>query len=443
MGQKITVSVLGLAMVLAGGCRRGTGEGTTPEVTPSGAPVSAETRGDFENAVKTLNQASQGGLEEGECRGLVRSFEKISGQVEHGLPEALFNAGRVWERCGERDKARSMFEESNKAAKRHTKGKAAGFAQALVHLGVYAYEKGDKAGAKRLFDQARAADRRSTEAYTNLGLLDREAENWSAAQLNLRRALAVNSDYITAFTQMALLYLEIAERNRQMLDITVLVCQQAVSRGQEIKAAPLDVAPIHNVWGLALLRKGDVVRAVEQFDAARQLSPNFFEAHMNFGAVNLSFRGYEAAEGAFRKAVALQPENYEAHLSLGAALRGMERYGDARASFEKARQIDGKAPGAYYNLAVLMQDYELTTAGGMPEQIKVLSKAKGIFREFVDKCRGRREACVRKRVGEEDQDMTKVAQKRMKAIDQTISGLREAQQLAEEAARLEAGSKKL
>jgi tetratricopeptide (TPR) repeat protein len=421
-----------MVLVMTAGCQR-TGQGTTPGVTPAGAPVSARTRADFDGAVQSFNEADHDGLSGGECRRLARSFTRIAKQVEHGLPDALFNAGRIWERCGERNRARAMFEKANQAAQRHTKGEATGFAPALVHLGVYAYEKGDKAGAKALFDQARLADRRSTEAYTNLGRLDREAENWGDAQLNLRRALAVNSDYIDAFGQMALLYLKIAEHNRQMLDITTLVCQQAVSRGRAIKAAPVQVAPIHNVWGQALLRKGDVVRAVEQFDTARQLNPHLFEAHMNFGAVNLSFRGYQAAEGAFRKAINLQPDNYEAHLSLGAALRGLDQYGEARASYEKARQIDGDAPGAYYNLAVLMQDYELTSAGGMAQQVKALRTAKGLFRDFVRKCQGRRDACVRARVGEEDQDMTQVAEKRMKAIDETISGLREAQALTAKA----------
>lgn len=436
---------------LAVGCRRGGSGDTTPGPrTETGAPVSEETRAEFEETVRDFQQAKQGGLEAGECARIAGNFEDVSDQVEAGLPEALFNSGMVWDKCGEHAKAQRMFEKANTAAKAHSDGKATGFAPALVQLGVYAYRDDDQRRAKQFFDQAREADRRSTEAYTNLGYLRGEEAYqihkrsgikqamgaYKEAQTELRRALAVNSDFMTAFAQMALLYLEISEDNAQMLDITELVCQQATSRAVQIKSDPLTVAPIHNIWGLALIRKGDVVRAVEQFDRARQLNPSFFEAHMNYGAVNLSFRGFRASEQAFRKAIEIRPDDYQAHLSLGAALRGQGNFEEAQATYQKASQLDGAAPGAFYNLGVLMQDYLLTSAGDMNGQIAMLGKAKQEYRQFLNKCKGRRDDCVRRRPGQDDMDMVQAAEKRIKSCDDTISGLREAQTLAAEAEAL-------
>lgn len=430
------------------------GGGTTPDGprTGTGAVVTEETQANFEEAYQEYEKALQGGLEESECDHIAGQFEEVSEDVDSGLPEALFNAGKVWDKCGNRENAANYFERANEAAKAHSKGKAPGFAPALIYLGIYSYHNNDKRRAKQYFDQAREADRRSTEAYTNLGVLRSEQayqthktqglspamEQYREAQTELRRALAVNSDYMTAFAQMAILYLSIAEENPQMLDITELVCQQATSRAAQIKADPIDVAPIYNIWGLALIRKGDIVRAVEQFDRARELDPNFYEAHMNYGAVNLSFRGYSAAAQAFRKAIDLRPDDYQAHLSLGASLRGMEQYQKAKTIYEKAQQIDGAAPGSYYNLGVLMQDYLLTSAGDMDAQIAMLEKAKQEYRRFLGKCQGRREDCVRRRPGEEDQDMMEAAQKRIEACDETINGLREARELEAEAARMAA-----
>jgi tetratricopeptide (TPR) repeat protein len=447
----LAVVTLGLLGLLLAACQRGgqTGDTTGPR-TATGAPVSEETRADFEDAFQAYEEAAQGGIEGQECDRVAGRFEKVSDQVESGLPEALFDAGMIWDQCGDRNKARRFFERANESAEQHSKQKVPGFAPALVQLGAYAYLDNDHREAKQYFDKAREADRRSTEAYTNLGVLRGEeayklhkssglnqAMNaYKEAQTELRRALAVNSDFMTAFAQMALLYLEISEDNQQMLDITELVCQQATTRANQIKADPLTVAPIHNIWGLALIRKGDIVRATEQFDRARQLNPGFFEAHMNYGAVNLSFRGYQAAAQAFQKAIELRPEDYQAHLSLGAALRGLEQYDEARAEFEKAISLDGAAPGAYYNLGVLMQDYLLS--GDTDNQVVTLTKAKQEYRRFLDKCSGRRDACVRRRPGEEDRDMAAVAEKRIKACDDTISGIREAAELAAEAERLAA-----
>lgn len=448
----LVICTLGLIVALVSACSGRQSGGSTqvdPEKIGEEGSYDEETQANFIDAYKTYEQAAQGGLDEGECDNVADTFEEIHENSAAGVPEALFNAGLVWDKCGDQEKATDFFEQANKIAKARevalakaegqpTSDVAPGFAPAFIQLGAYAYKSGNKGQAKRLFDQARESDRRSTEAYTNLGILQREDEQWSDAQLNFRRALAVNSDFMTAFAQMALLYLEVAEENRQMYDIVELVSQQATGRAAEIKSNPLDIAPIFNIWGLSLIRQGDVVRAVEKFNKARTLDPEFFEAHMNYGAVNLSFRGFAEAEKAFRSAVKLRPDSYQAHLSLGAALRGLDRFDDARASYEKARQIDSSAPGAYYNLAVLTQDYELSSAGDMDAQIALLGKAKQVYQEFIQKCRSRSEDCVRKRIDEPAQDMREIAQKRIKACEETMAGLREAKQLAAEAAAIEA-----
>lgn len=452
VGVFIAVSGLLVALSVACGGRQDQDDGTGASTDGSGpGSYSQAVQADFAKAYQSYQQASQGGMTEDECERAADNFSEVHEDSGSGVPEALFNAGMVWDQCKNASKAREFFEEANKVSKRHSQkhvdsmrkaGKKAGevapgYAPSYIQLGVYAYRDGDKGQAKRNFDLARDSDRRSFEAYTNLGILERESKSWSDAQLNLRRALAVNSDYMTAFAQMALLYLEVAEENRQMLDIVELVSQQATGRAAEIKADPLDLAPIHNIWGLALIRQGDVVGSVKQFDTARRLDPSFFEAHMNYGAVNLSFRGFSAAEDAFRKAVALHPDDYQASLSLGAALRGLEKFGEARSQYEKARQLDAKAPGAYYNLGVLMQDYEMSSAGGMDAQIALLGKAKQLYRDFLSKCQTRARDCMRKRPGESDTDMRATANRRIKACDETINGLRQAKKLAAEAERLE------
>src|SRR6202040_828500 len=101
----------------------------------------------------------------------------------------------------------------------------------------------------------------------------------------------------------------------QQLDLAALVCSQAVQK----KA---NYAPIHNTSGLILNELGQVNTAVKEFQAAAQLDPHFFEAQMNLAAINLTFRGFDKAEAAYRKALEMHPNDYDAHLALALAERG-------------------------------------------------------------------------------------------------------------------------
>jgi len=378
----------------------------------------------FSAAVEAYGDAAAGGWDEGECRGVAERFVDISSSVAGGLAPALFNAGLAWSHC-DADRAREQYEAADAAARAEC-DECSGHAPSLLRLGSAAYHAGEVARARQLFDRAREADRRSADAYHNLGLLRREAGDFAAAQRDLRRALAVDSDHLEAYTQMALLYLDLGEDNPQMLDITELVCQQATARAREVGADPERVAPIHNTWGLARILRGDVVGAVEQFDRARELDPSLFEAHMNSGAVNLSFRGYQAAEEAFRAALGLHPDSYDAQVSLGAALRGLSRFDEARAAYERARGFDPSRPEAYYNLGVLLQDYLLSVAGGMEEQIELLGEARRVYERFIESCESAPERCVRRGSGGETEDMRGAASRRIDACDETEDGLREA-----------------
>ena len=100
-----------------------------------------------------------------------------------------------------------------------------------------------------------------------------------------------------------------------MLDLAALVASQAMRKNPKYAA-------IHNTSGLIQVELRNFNGAVKSFAAARQLDPDFFEAQMNYAALNLSFRGFEEAEKAYREALRLKPKEYEAHLGLALAIRG-------------------------------------------------------------------------------------------------------------------------
>src|SRR5262249_34878653 len=135
----------------------------------------------------------------------------------------------------------------------------------------------------------------------------------------------------------------------QQLELASLVCSQAIHKNP-------GYPPIHNTAGLIQNELGQVNGAVSEFATAAKLDPRFFEAQMNYAAVNLSFRGFEQAQGAYQKALAMRPNDYDAHLGLALALRGQitdvnydKQVAAVQAELDTCKKIDPNRPDAYYN----------------------------------------------------------------------------------------------
>jgi tetratricopeptide (TPR) repeat protein len=168
--------------------------------------------------------------------------------------------------------------------------------------------------------------------------------------------------------------------------------------------------------------------AVKSFGRARKLDPNFFEAHMNYAAVSLSFRGFAEAEKAYRDALRLAPKDYEAHLGLALALRGQindtnyDTYlAEARKHLNECKQIEADRAEAYYNEAILTQEYE-AKGGDSSKSVPALKQAVVKYREFIGKAKGQPAyAEAVKRSGE-----------RAKDIEDTIKFIEEGEQLQKE-----------
>jgi len=72
----------------------------------------------------------------------------------------------------------------------------------------------------------------------------------------------------------------------------------------------------------------------------------FDEAHLNYAAVNLGFRGFAQAEDAYRKVLAIRPGDYDARLGLALAIRGQiepateaERVASAARELAEAKRL--------------------------------------------------------------------------------------------------------
>lgn len=337
--------------------------------TADGSAVSKRAHSKWEDALAEFESNEKSGWTPAKCSSSEKSFERAAEAQGGGFAEAHYMAGLSLSRCNDSG-AYKHYEEALKVDSRLCK--------ARVALGLRDLESGRVKDAKDAFERSVKDDPQCTSGYTNLAVVQRAQGDNEEALKNLRRALAIESDYLAAFNQMALLHYDRGRKGAAAeLDLAEVVCRQAQMLNPSY-------APIYNTWGLIKVYKGDVIAALRFFEKAITLDPDLFEAQMNFGEVTISFRGYEDGRKAFSRAVDLQPRNYDAIIGLGSALRGLQQYAEAQTQYERAKQLDDSRPEAYFNLGILYQDY-------MSGSVADLKTAKSYFSEFLRRAGNRSE----------------------------------------------------
>ena len=246
--------------------------------TADGNAVTKKAHGKWESALAEFDKNEKAGWTPAACSASEKSFERAADAQGGGFAEAHYMAGLSLSRCGD-EGAYRHYEQALKIDPKLCK--------ARVGLGLRDLESGRISQAKSAFEQSIEDDPQCTSGYTNLAIVQRTQGQNDEALKNLRRALAIESDYLSAFNQMALLHYDRGRKGKPAeLDLAEVVCRQA----QMLDA---DYAPIYNTWGLIKVYKGDVISALRYFQKAITLDPDLFEAQMNFGEVTISFRGYE------------------------------------------------------------------------------------------------------------------------------------------------------
>jgi lipoprotein NlpI len=351
------------------------------------------------------------------CQQVASEFNRAAEEQDSAggkyFAEAKYNEGAAYQRCGMKEQAKPIFEEIlSKDEKYHA---------ARVQVALYEFvESGEKNADAAIAQMERAvqdSEFKNVEAFVNLAMLQMKrgsntsdkdgANDFERAKKNLQRALAVQDAYMPAFNQLAVYYLETAKQSAgvktstytrgagqagkadtQALELAALVTSQAIQKNPKYAA-------IHNTAGLIEVELENLSSAVQSFDRARRLDPNFFEAQMNYAAVNLKFRGFEQSEQAYRQALKIRPNDYDAHLGLALALRGQIELGTpnfqqmiaaADAEIQKAKKIDANRPEAWFNEAILTQEFK-SKAGGKEAEAGLL-KAKELYQAFVQKAGG-------------------------------------------------------
>jgi tetratricopeptide (TPR) repeat protein len=431
-------SVLAAAVLMtAVGCGGGAHEAksaneTTPAPTRGGAgeaPAPSHAALErFNAALDAFNAHDKANdWNEQNCTEVAKMFVAAAAAQNSGrFAEANYDAGLSYQRCGNDKEAKTRFLQAladdekfhfARAQLALYQFKADGNIDGAISALETAVNDANFQNVPALVDLAMfQMQRDSTEVGANCHAKsagkDVDLGDFDCAKLNLQRALALDEGYMPAFNQLALYYFGSAKKKAgakkfgrtiatnaalakrgdvQQLELASLVCSQAVRKNPSY-------APIHNTSGLILNELGQVNTAVKEFQKASDLDPHFFEALMNLAAINLSFRGFDKAEGAYRKALEMHPNDYDAHLGLALALRGQiddsnydKQVSAVQGEIDACKKLDPARPDSYFNEGILTQEYKAKGAGAKEKTIAVYQQAKQIFQTFMEKASGHSE----------------------------------------------------
>ena len=131
-----------------------------------------------------------------------------------------------------------------------------------------------------------------------------------------------------------------------------------------------DAPLLHNSYGVALANAGRVEEALQHYQRAAEVRPDYWIARTNTGIALLSLGRLDEAEAAFRAMADEAPDNAVAHFNLANTLVQQRRNTEAYAEFAEAVRLDPSYAEAFTNWGVA-----LVEAGAGDEAIERLTAA--------------------------------------------------------------------
>ena len=121
-----------------------------------------------------------------------------------------------------------------------------------------------------------------------------------------------------------------------------------------VKLKP-DYAEAHYNLGVVLQKNGEDEEAYKSYEKAIAIKHAYPQAHNNIGMINLKNRSLNDAVKSFEWAVAYNPNYVEAHNNLGATFQELMQFQKAMGQYEKALSINPKFAQALNNLGASLE----------------------------------------------------------------------------------------
>ena len=309
-----------------------------------------------EKAFKRGIKAAQGG----DAAAASEYFREALKKDERAYP-ASYNLGVLADRAGDERKALRYYQQSLQSLP--------DYEPAARGIATIEIRRGDTAGAVASVEPIARDYRTNLEMQALYAEVLVEARRYDEAWMAARRALRCDERFVPA-----LIALVKASRAQGRDELADSILSQALSIDD-------NVAELYFLSGEKLKNEpGKLREALQAYERAVELRPDYAEARMALGIQLLAGGNYDAALSHFQAAERLVPTLPAVYVNLGDAYRASERWNDAQRSYLQALELDSKLPEAHFGLGLLY----LSAGGDFPglDEIAALEKSTSEFKTY-------------------------------------------------------------
>jgi type IV pilus biogenesis/stability protein PilW len=207
--------------------------------------------------------------------------------------------------------------------------------KAILHtrLGLQYLQQGDSTSALRELMTAQKYNPEDAGVHYALGWAYSAKSLFPQALESYREALRLDPKYTDARNAIGAIHLETGQWDAAIAEFEPVLKDLLY---------PTPYYVINNI-GWAYYKKGDLRRAIESFQKAVSLKPDFGLAFYNLGLAYRDNKQPGEAIKAFRNTLVLVPNLADAHLQLGVLLFNEQQPAEAQKSFQEVIRL---APGS-------------------------------------------------------------------------------------------------
>ena len=176
--------------------------------------------------------------------------------------------------------------------------------------------------------------------YAGFGKLYASQQQWRQAIDAYEQALTLVPENAEIHRTLAGLYAQVGER-----------IEEVMYRYQAVSLKPVWANPSNQLnLGNALIEQGKLAEAIDCYERAVQLNPEFYEAHYNLG-VALTQAEDVAAIAAFDRALAINPDHAASHFGVARLLEAAGDLPTALTHYQRSAALDSDDAIAHYALS--------------------------------------------------------------------------------------------
>lgn len=317
----------------------------------AGLGIEQYEKGDFTEAVKTLNKAIKLGTAGDEVRFYLAMAYLEKGMLKEGLSETKLISGGF-----------------SRRSELYLK-----LGDAYMNRGGL-HDEAILSDAIHWYKEALAANGKDARPHFSLGLAYYEAGRFADAQREFEAVLELDPGYIGARENLALTYLAQGDRDRAFeeygralqgapgdMGLRVAFGDLCLERGQyeeaidqysQVVNALPTYAVGHYKLATAYYRAGRVDEAIAEHKETTRLDPYFFYAYYGLGILYFERSMFNEAVEEFKRAIHYNPSYVSAYIGLGRAYMAMDRMVEAIAALKVATHLSVLDRDSHYWLGV-------------------------------------------------------------------------------------------